>query len=98
MTDKTAAQRARVKPGTTIAILNPAPNVVESLGLPEDVAFVEPKEAQLVFLFVQSRAELETKMPEAVADLGKDSAIWVFLQGFAKRWSRHEPRLRLGYR
>ena len=37
MTAKTVAQKARVKPGTTIAVLNPIPDVVESLGLPEPV-------------------------------------------------------------
>lgn len=58
MTAKTVAQKARVKPGTTIAVLNPVPGVMESLGLPADVRFVEPSDAQLVFLFVSSRAEL----------------------------------------
>ena len=49
---KTVAQKARVKPGTTIAVLNPVPGVMESLGLPADARFVEPSDAQLVFLFV----------------------------------------------
>lgn len=55
-------------PGTTIAVLNPVP-AVESLGLPEDVAFVPPRKAQIVFLFVSSRAELESRMPRAAAAL-----------------------------
>jgi hypothetical protein len=69
--DKTVAQKARVKPGATI---------VESLGLPEGVAFVEPADAQLVFLFVRTRAELEAQMPLAVAALSPASAIWVFFR------------------
>jgi hypothetical protein len=77
---KTVAQKARVKPGTTIAVIHSVPGVVESLGLPKGVAFVRPANAQLVFLFVRTRAELQTRMPPAVAALGPDSAIWVFFR------------------
>jgi hypothetical protein len=78
MPEKTAAEKARIKAGTRIAVLDPFPGIVESLGLPEDVAFVELSEAQLVFLFVSTRAELEERMPPAVAGLAQDAAIWVF--------------------
>ena len=84
MTDKTVAEKARVKPGTTIAVLNRVPNVVESLGLPEDVAFVEPADAQLLFLFVNTHAELEARMPAAVAALAPKAAIWVFYRKGSK--------------
>ena len=84
MTGKTVAQKARVKAGTRIAVLNPAPGVVESLGLPDDVTFVDPSDAQLVFLFVNTRAELEAQMPPAVGGLGPDAAIWVFYRKGAK--------------
>ena len=78
MSDKSVAQKARVKPGSRIAVLNGVPGVVESLGLPEDVSFVDPGEAQLVFLFVRSRAELESRLSPAVAELAAGAAIWVF--------------------
>jgi hypothetical protein len=78
--NKTVAQKARVKPGATIAVVNRVPGIVESLGLPADVAFVKPAAAQLVFLFVRTRAELEAKMPRAVAALKPGSAIWVFFR------------------
>lgn len=78
MAEKTVAQKARVKPGSQIAVINRVPGIVESLGLPKDVAFVKPADAQLVFLFVRTRAELEAKMPAAVAALGPASALWVF--------------------
>ena len=45
MPEKTVAQKGRVKPGATIAVINPVPGVVESLGLPKGVAFVKPAEA-----------------------------------------------------
>ena len=78
--DKTVAQKARVKPGATIAVINRVPGIVESLGLPKGVAFVEPTAAQLVFLFVRTRAELEAQMPRAVAALSPGAAIWVFFR------------------
>jgi hypothetical protein len=78
VTSKTVAQKARLKPGTAIAVLNPVPGVVESLGLPPDTAFVDPVEAQIVFLFVTTRAELAARMPPAVAALAPGAAIWVF--------------------
>jgi hypothetical protein len=77
---KTVAQKARVKPGATIAVINRVAGIVESLGLPEGVAFVKPGAAQLVFLFVHTRAELEAQMPRAVAALSPGSALWVFFR------------------
>jgi hypothetical protein len=84
MTDKTVAQKAHIKPGTTIAVLNPVPGIVESLGLPDDVTFVGPTVAQLVFLFVNTHAELEAQMPPAVAELAPGAAIWIFFRKGAK--------------
>jgi hypothetical protein len=80
MADKTVAQKARIKPGTTVAVLNPSPGVVESLGLPEDAAFVDAPDADLVFLFVDSRAGLEEQMPPAVEALRPGAALWVFFR------------------
>lgn len=84
MTTKSVAAKARVKPGTTVAVLNSVPAVVESLGLPEDVTFVTPGKAQLVFLFVHSRADLELRMPPAVAALAATAALWVFFRKGSK--------------
>lgn len=84
MTEKTPAEKGRVKPSTTIAVLDPVPGVVESLGLSEDVAFVGPGEAQLVFLFVGTRADLEVRLPPAVAGLTTGAALWVFFRKGSK--------------
>jgi hypothetical protein len=80
MTQKSVAEKARIKPGTTIAVLNPVPGVVDALGLSPETTFVEPARAQLVFLFVSTCAELESQMQSAVAALAPDAAIWVFFQ------------------
>jgi hypothetical protein len=60
------------------------PGVVASLGLPEDCAFVEPADAQLVFLFVSTRAELEAQMPPTAAGLAPEAALWVFYRKGSK--------------
>jgi hypothetical protein len=82
---KTVAQKAHVKPGATIGIINGVSAVVKSLGLSDDVAFVRPAAAQLVFLFVHTRAELAAKMPAAVKRLSPGSALWVFFQKGSKQ-------------
>ena len=84
MTAKSVAAKARVKPGTTVAVLNSVPAVVESLGLPEGVTFVDPRKAQLVFLFAHSRADLESQMPAAVGALAATAALWVFFRKGSK--------------
>lgn len=84
MADKTVAEKARVKPGTTFAVLNEAPGVVVALGLPEDTAFVDPGEAQVVLLFVNSRAELEALVLTTIADLRLGQDIWIFFRKGSK--------------
>ena len=84
MTGKTVAEKARVKPGTTIAVIDRAPGVVESMGLPEDMTFVPPTEAQLVFLFASTSGDLEAKMPPAAAGLAPGAALWVFFRKGSK--------------
>jgi hypothetical protein len=58
--------------------------VVESLGLPADTTFVGSDAAQLVFLFVRSGAELESKMPKAAKALAPGASLWVFYRKGSK--------------
>jgi len=83
MSDKSVAEKAHVKPNTRVAVLNPVPSVVDSLGLP-DAQFVDASEAQLVFLFVNSREELVSGLTTAVATLAPGAAIWVFFRKGSK--------------
>jgi hypothetical protein len=84
MAEKSVAQKAHVKPGATIAVVNRVKGIVESLGLPRDATFVPPGKAQLIFLFAKTRAELDREMPKAVARLGDESALWVFFRKGSK--------------
>jgi hypothetical protein len=80
MSTKTPAEKAHVRPGTKIALLNSVPGVVESLGLPPDVSFVEPPDADLVFVFVCERAELETLLEPATRTLRVGATLWAFFR------------------
>jgi len=84
MSEKSVAEKARIKPGTTIAVINDVPGVVSALGLPADATFVGPTEADLVFLFVSTRADLESQLPPAVAGLAPKAAVWVFFRKGSK--------------
>ena len=84
MADKTVAQKARVKPGARVGVINRVPGVVESLGLPDDVVFVKPAAADLVFVFAGTRAELDKHMPRGVAALRPESSLWVFFRKGSK--------------
>jgi len=84
MPEKTPAEKARIKPGTAIAVINPASGVVESLGLSPDVAFVDPPAADLVFLFATTHAQLGEQMPAAAVQLKPGAALWVFFRKGSK--------------
>jgi hypothetical protein len=83
MADKSVAEKARVKPSTRIALVDPVPGIVESLGLVDPV-FVEPAEAQLVFLFATARDRLAEQLPASVTALAPGAAVWVFFRKGSK--------------
>jgi hypothetical protein len=80
MSERSPAEKARIRPGTSIAVINGVPAVVESLGLPEDIQFVDVGEAELVLLFTRDRAELMSLMRPAVAQLRAGATLWVFFR------------------
>ncbi|MDT8434159.1 MAG: hypothetical protein RQ731_05330 [Anaerosomatales bacterium] len=79
MSGRTFSEKARIKPGTRIALINSIPDVIESLHMP-DVTFIEPADAESVFLFVRQRAELEDSLPAAAATLVPGVTLWVFFR------------------
>ena len=78
MAEKTVAEKARIKPGATIAVLNRSTRGRRVSGAARGCHLRRAHDAQLVFLFVSTRAELEAQMPPAVAGLAPKAAIWVF--------------------
>lgn len=84
MSEKSVAQKAHIKSGVKVAVLNEVPGVVASLGLPDDTEFVEPSAADIVLLFVREKAELEAMMRPAVDMLATGAALWVFFRKGSK--------------
>lgn len=84
MVEKSVAEKARVRPGTTFAVLNVEPGIMESLHLPASVSFVEPQQLQTVCVFVRTRTELEAELPAADNVLRKDASLWVFFMKGSK--------------
>lgn len=84
MATKSVAAKAGLKGGTSVAVVNRVPGLVENLGLPDDVTFVDPANARIVFLFVNTRAELESHMPQVVSVLSRRAVVWVFFRKGSK--------------
>lgn len=80
MSEKSPAQKAHVPSGATVAVINPVPGVVESLGLPADVSFAAADEAGLVLLFVRDRADLDALMRPAASRLAPGATLWVLFR------------------
>lgn len=74
---KTPAQKGGIKPGVSVSLLHPIPEVVEAIALPEDVQMVIPSAAQVVILCVRTRADLDANLPAAVAELEPGTTLWV---------------------
>lgn len=77
---RTVADKARVKPGTTIALLHPVGAIVDALGLEAPIITRDPAAAKLVFVFVGSLADLHARLPNAAASLADGSHLWVFFK------------------
>lgn len=80
MPNKSAAEKAHVKPGMTVGLVNPIDTVVDAVGLPEGVSFVEPTDADLTFVFVHRREDLETVLRPATESLAPGRTIWAFFR------------------
>lgn len=71
------AQKLQIKPGRSLLLVDPPAGYLESLGeLPED-ARREEAPADVVQLFVRSRAELEERLDAARAALNPGGILWV---------------------
>ena len=81
---KSVAEKARVKDGTTFAVLNPTDGVLDQLGLPETTRFVEPAEADILCVFVRDKAGLVAALPGAATTLRAGATLWVFFRKGSK--------------
>lgn len=77
MEPKTPAQKMRIKPGSTIAVLNDTSGVAGLLGA-EDMRMVDTVAgSDAVLLAVTTQAEVEERLPLALRDITRDTAFWI---------------------
>jgi hypothetical protein len=79
MSDKTICAKMQLKPGRSLAVLNPPPGYLESLTPLPDFArlVIQPEEADVVQLFIHSYLELAEKLPGVKAHLNTNTIFWI---------------------
>lgn len=78
MTEKTAAEKMRIKPGTTLALLHTPDGFAGLLGLPEGVSVVaDARGADTVIAFAGTQAEVEERLPAMLETATSKTALWV---------------------
>lgn len=78
MTEKTAAEKMRIKPGTTVALLHTPDRFAELLDLPDDVSVVvEAAGADTIIAFAGTQAEVEERLPAMIEASTAKTALWV---------------------
>ena len=79
MSEKSVAQKLLIKEGRTVLFVNPPPGYVSGLGaLPAGVKLLKSHgTADLIQLFVKSRAELERELPKLKRALAPGALLWV---------------------
>lgn len=92
MPEKSVAEKARIKPGTTFAAENSPEGVIGGLGLPSSVRFVPVTEAQVVCVFIHTRDDAATGIPNAIADMADGAHLWVFFRKGSKAAGRDVNR------
>jgi hypothetical protein len=106
MTDKTAAERMRVKPGARVLALFAPHGVVRALGLPEGSTMVtSTDDADVILMFAASQAEFDQRLASLRSALRPGVALWICYPKGSKAagmdisrdtiWAAAEP---LGYR
>jgi hypothetical protein len=78
MGDRSAAEKMRVKPGMTVALLGVPDEVRRGLGLPDDVTVVDdPDGADFILAFVHAQAEAEQVITRLATHVGGKTLAWV---------------------
>jgi hypothetical protein len=78
MAEKTAAEKMRMKPGMSVALLHSPEGMAERLGMPPEVTRVEdPADADFVLEFVTTQAEAEDRLRALTPLLGEKTLAWL---------------------
>lgn len=83
MSDKTPAEKIRLKPGMTAALLNVPDEVRSRLGVPDDVVLVDdlaaagPSGAGFLLDFAATQAEAEERLLALKPFIGEKTVAWI---------------------
>lgn len=78
MSDKTPAEKLRLKSGMKAALLHVPAELEGALGLPADVELVDgPTGADFVLDFATTQAEAEQRMSALAGTIGPKTVVWV---------------------
>lgn len=78
MADKTPAERLRLKPGMSVALLHLPEGLRDRLGVPADVKFVEdPAEAGFVLDYASTQAEAEERLTALALKVREKTVTWM---------------------
>jgi hypothetical protein len=79
MAEKTICDKMLLKPGRSLAVINPPSGYLESLlPLPDFARLAEsPQEADVVQLFIRTYTELDEQLPHVKIHLRPSTILWV---------------------
>jgi hypothetical protein len=78
MAEKTAAEKMRLKPGMTAAVLHAPLDVTGRLGVPDGVTVVDdPAAAEFVLVFAETQAEAEKRLRALAPYVGEGTLVWL---------------------
>lgn len=80
MSEKTIAEKLRIKKGRSVLFVNPPPGFVTRFGrLPAGVKIVDKRSrpVDIIQVFIRSQKELEAKVPKLKALVHPGGMIWV---------------------
>ena len=88
MSDKSIAEKLLIKPGRTVLFVNAPPGYRTRIGaLPPNTAILKAvgAPADVIQVFVKSRAELEAELPKLKRALAPNGLLWVtYAKGTSK--------------
>lgn len=92
MEQKTPAEKMRIKPGMTVAVLHDADAVTSRLGV-DDITIVDaPEGAGAALLFVTTQAEVESRLPQVLLSITPDTVFWIVYPKGARAAGRDVSR------
>jgi hypothetical protein len=83
VSDKTPAEKMRLKPGMTVALLHVPADVRDRLGVPDDVTVVDdpaaagPASAGFLLDFATTQAEAEERLLALKPFIGEKTVAWI---------------------